>query len=415
VTPEWLDAELVKVTFRIANWGIPGFGKWDPVNRGNPAAATSTPATVDKASGPDSPGVGVHGIEWVLTAEEVAEYDADVFTVEPGGQTVNHQCILVEIDSDSDVDVVTQSVTKNMRFSETSSPFSHQAIISSFGYDLRPGQTEQQFLLRVRTRVLEPEPERKLTNLDLMARDLSGNYAPVPPSGDDTDRTSRVEYIVKGYRITGGTVTLDGTSTAMAVPIGSYGYIVSHDGPVDGWEFSLEGPGVEPLDDQTYLITIPAETKVVVWDTITPIEPPKWRVQLAGGVALPVTGFASLGAGPNALAGVGYFLTDAISIHGVFGFNRLLGDGTAGDLMHASAVARFWRPIDTDLSVFAGVGAGYYFGDALAAGEDGGNLGAGITWSPSRVLELELGVDHHYLRASGAQFSHIHAGLSFRF
>ncbi|MCK4515010.1 MAG: hypothetical protein KAU31_07115, partial [Spirochaetaceae bacterium] len=382
----------------------------------------------------DNPGTCWFGVPWTLDAVEVDEYDDNAFDVYGDGSIiVNHQCIMAEISAAPGVEILTSGVPTNMMFGEAST-YSHQAIIGAFGYDTVPGETEQRFLLRIHTREWsadadddevqeyeEAKPgERAAMEVDPSGRQLAIPYLPqTAPMIIGTDNThSFVEYVVKGYRFTGGTITFSGVESEVVEPVGSYGYVIHHDGLAEGWDFSLEGPGVEQIDETTYVITIPAESSATVIDTITPLEPPRIRAHTFSGIAIPVGTLAgSYGIGPNVIVGGGYYLTPEISLHGLFGYNLLLGTGGGpnGTLMSGSLVGRYHYGLTNTASVFGGLGVGYYFGDALASPGVGVSGGVGCALRLMRLLELEAGLDYHYLPGSGSQYLHGHAGASLRF
>ena len=58
----------------------------------------------------------------------------------------------------------------------------------------------------------------------------------------EADNTiSFIEYIVKGYLYTGKKLIVRGEERELVEPIGSYGHIVRHIGPVEEWDFYIEG------------------------------------------------------------------------------------------------------------------------------------------------------------------------------
>ncbi|MCK5675343.1 MAG: hypothetical protein KAH95_18315 [Spirochaetales bacterium] len=82
--------------------------------------------------------------------------------------------------------------------------------------------------------------------------------------------------------------------------------------------------------------------------------------------------------------------------------------------MSLSINARSHFPLGNNFSCFAGVGGGSYF-DTDSNGETGINAGVGINLRISRYLELEAGVDYHYMIDSVNQYFHGHIGTLIRF
>lgn len=70
----------------------------------------------------------------------------------------------------------------------------------------------------------------------------------------------------------------------------------------------------------------------------------------------------------------------ALSVHALFGYNLLLdsGGGANANLLSATLDGRWYLPLAHRIFSFVSVGAGGYFGDALASPEFGINGGVGL-------------------------------------
>jgi hypothetical protein len=132
----FIQAEGVRATFRIANFGLGSAWSLIPATAGtNPTAAVNIPAATEVATGEATMNIG-----WTLNAAQQGEY------AQPG---TNHQCILVELESEVvGTTFVNRSAWTNMKFTNATSPFFVQAFIGTTGFKLREGMNDYNIQLR---------------------------------------------------------------------------------------------------------------------------------------------------------------------------------------------------------------------------------------------------------------------------
>ena len=422
---ETIPVNDVTVTFKIANWGIPPADNsyWQPI----PATGgTDNPLTEDITASEYTPGSNIFPATEIVPQNHITEAS---FIWKPSltpelviGQT--HQCILVELSTDNEADIVTKSVHRNMNFDALNDGpviFIHPAEISAQGYGLPPqGDQEHKILLRIFTKTWNIDKDEVISiqedNKRGIGRENPYFFETLPFILEADNTITFIEYIVKGYLYTGKKLIVRGEERELVEPIGSYGHIVRHIGPVEEWDFYIEG--AERIDKHTYIITIPPEQTATIIDNVKAIEPPKYRIHISGGAIFPIGTFADdYKIGPNFILGAGYYHNPQYSLHLLFRYNYLYSNASGVDdttLMSLSLNARRHFPLGNNFSFFAGIGGGAYF-DTDSNVETGGNAGAGINFRLSRYMELEAGADYHYMIDSENQYIHGHAGVLFRF
>ncbi|MBJ6764110.1 hypothetical protein JGU66_25330 [Myxococcaceae bacterium JPH2] len=188
------DASGVRATFRIANFGLQTDQSWKPV----PVANNPSPP-----SGVIAKNGGTQTLQipsWILNAQEQADYTGHA-----------HQCILVDLTSGgTPVTFINSSAYRNMDFG-TASVFERTAQLSTRGLPTDPGKK----VTRLR---LDTVKGMKVLNTD-------------GEKGDAAKRVARMTWLFHGYRETGQTVTIRGTSYRLLDSMGSFGYVVDHTTP----------------------------------------------------------------------------------------------------------------------------------------------------------------------------------------
>jgi len=242
-------AEDVSVRFRIANWGIPGPRDWETIQVANPGCPDATSAS-NPTCVQDIPaavggvlGSATFNLNWVVPDADVPQYLAN-----------QHQCVLVELDSLSDTNIVTKSTYRNMDF-VTASKFTRDAKISAFGHAPPPaGAANQKFSLYVTKREWGAAP--KLHASHTVVTDPKASY---------------LTWGAHGYRHVGKNVIITEQSYELVEPVGSFGYVVQHVGAaVEEWQDKLIG--AELVSDNLYRLFIPHEDTVTVTTEIVPKE-----------------------------------------------------------------------------------------------------------------------------------------------
>ena len=386
--------EDIMVRFRMANWGIPGPDDWadipatnlgcpDLTNKSNPTCPQDIFAAIA-----DDPGLSVFTLKWKVADADIPDYQANP-----------HQCILAEIDSWSDANIVTKSVYRNMDFVNASS-FSRSAEISAKGYGPPPeGKTDHEFVLNITTQELE-----------------KNNGIPTRGFVDDKSPVSSLRWAAHGYRYSGRSIIIHGTKYNLVDPVGSFGYIVRHEGLVKEWQHQLVG--AEMIGTNLYKLSIPAEGVRTITTRIEPQEYGRWTISAHSGAAVPTGTFANdFDPGINALLDAGYHFSPQLSVVAFFGYNDFKSKTAGVDdnyWLNLSANVRYYRPWSGPWSVYIGAGPGIYIpqtGDS----EFGANVGLGINYEYSPLLTFEWGADYHTIFDPDIQFVHSHAGVIFRF
>jgi hypothetical protein len=291
-------AGTVKARFQMANWGsVPGVGgTWNDIL---PAPFFSLP----NGTAPD----GNDTISWSCGGTSGNACPA----FNPATQTAD-QCLLVELSkASSQPEIFVQdSARRNMDFVHASM-FERSAQISVAGLTpLAGGGGARDVYIYVKT-----------VNLS-----ESGNAPPVPPPSlpsqsiatnaerqgpPTTTRTTYEQlalllptYEVHVYHDTGKTRPFGSGQVKVLEPQIPFGYLVQHQGSVDGWMTSLSGVGVtlEQIAPNFYHVKVPDNGFVTVHTTINTCG------RLLGIIRCCCDVVGSPGGGPIGLAAVGVIL-----------------------------------------------------------------------------------------------------------
>lgn len=460
VSHEYMVAPGARVTFKIANWGVPSPDTryWTPIvaddiadpsrQTANPTGRQSVPAAT--ALGP---GTWDFMLDWKLNAAQIAQYGPGAVAV--NGLDRRHQCLLAEIDANPSLDpaqavnVVSKSVYRNMDFSAQNpgpEAFSAQAEISaqgleSFIADLKlRNSAERRILLRIFTKdwkssrdtlgtldrkialntkrsplsslAIRPLPVRKPALTERYLSELR------PYIEDAPGTISFIEYIVKAYVYTGRTIRRNDRDFEEVSPIGSYGYVVRHLSSTESWDFHIEG--AQRIDDRTYIITIKTNGTTSITDHMRAIDPPRWSFGLLGGA-----GFGVPSSGTFTAPGGGGVLSASFNM----GLDELDRDyafvaGLGYDCLPGISGGETWNAGSLSLSFKAGfpflirwlrpylsVGAGL-FQDASSDVLFGAALGTGLDIAVSRPVHLRLGAD--FIGTKTTALLHLNMGLIYR-
>jgi hypothetical protein len=209
-----------------------------------------------------------------------------------------------------------------------------------------------------------------------------------------------------------------GKSYEEVAAIGSYGYVVRHLSPTEGWDFRIDG--ARKIDDRTYIITLKKDSTTTITDHVGAIEPPHLSFGLLGG-----TGFGLPSAGNFSPAGGGGAVTASFSL-GLDELNRdyALVAGLGYDYLPGIGGGEAWNAGSLSLSFKAGfpfvfswlrpylsVGGGIFL-DSDSSVQFGAALGTGLEFAISRPIHLHLGAD--FLGSKTEAMIHLNAGLIYR-
>jgi hypothetical protein len=291
-----VDAPQVTATFRIADFGLPAPNNWQvlgfdvcgvsPLPAGCPpshigdsvannpsSTGTDVPAAVSTPTGSCADGTGngcstISAGGWTLGTSNAAFYQYD---------DNQHQCVRADLNSLAGTTTfINNSAWNNFEFSGSASNFRGPAKVSA-DYPVVGTSGQQTFHLKVAATPMNAEGAHKVFA-------SSGRSVLGPAAGTVSNYLS---FIVDGCRLSGGTLKIpkrnsDGRQTRDFVTlqncdsVGSYGYLIRHDGPVDTWNHSLAASGsgvsltVSPTDANSYTLVIPQGKTAEVVTNVNP-------------------------------------------------------------------------------------------------------------------------------------------------
>ena len=294
-TGSLIDAGVIRSQWYIANWGsIPNqptvaSSLWEPV----PPPLTgpgSTPNPGSNASALSNGATGQVTQQWVLEGTFLTEFRS--------GARWKHQCMLCELSGGGHT-FSPASASRNFDV-VAASTFRREAMISV--RDLPDPGTPQRdvYLLVITTNMPErvaqpPRPDPQPPDLSRRVRrgdhdrdgDRNGDgdgEVPIDPyatdlSGIDLIRKLEPTYMVHVFHDSGDTDPETGNK--ILIPQTPFGYAVSHEGELYGWEHALDGPELEQLAPGFYRIKVPTGGEAVISTQIKALErPSSWLERL---------------------------------------------------------------------------------------------------------------------------------------
>ena len=386
-------AQDVRVQFRLANWGIPGPGDWAYIPATNPGCpdlsydSNPTCHMNIPAASSQNPGTERFILKWKVPDLLIPLY-----------QEHDHQCILVELDSLADMNIVTKGVYRNMDF-VTASEFVRSAEISARGYGPPPnGMAEHQFILHVTTQGSKIESLEKEHMI---------------PSPDP--QMAKMTWIAHGYRGLGRFIIIQRHRYSLIDPVGSFGYVVKHLGKVKQWKYKLSG--AQKIGNDLYELNIPRDGASTVVSQIEPVEH-RWSTGVFSGAAFPFGSFRNeYDPGINLLFSAYYQIMQQVSFGAVVGYNDFKSKVQGIDdryWINVSANIRYHIPMKKSWSIYLGAGPGLYIQEA-GDNKFGFNAGLGLNYIFNNLITFEFGTDYHVIFDEDIQFLHSHAGVIFRF
>jgi Zn-dependent metalloprotease len=394
VTLEPVSADDIKVRLRIAHWGASlGSGDdWrvisglqptdivDPPFPEKPAGCTSSftfhtttdeqgclPAQdIPEATGTavPTPGTGRFYYDWILLGDEndgEIKYYKDI---------QRHQCVYVEVSSNSNANILTRSLYRNMNFVEASS-YSDTARISTKGCGIPPnGWSNHDIFLQTRLKTWIVPRDSTKTKARWMQGYLyptekqSYYRAPVSMPNPNVFITKNIasdsyaEYIVDGYYYTGKFVIINNKRFDLLSPLGSFGYIAHHGEAVEEWQTNLQG--LDNGNNGLYNIEISPNNHLDIYPSIESREPYRYILSIHGGVSLPVRTITNThSTGINGAVDFEYRKSSCIFFSSLIGYNQFpaLNSSTADlRITTLSAIIKYRRPFSVLFYGYAGLG-----------------------------------------------------------
>jgi hypothetical protein len=207
--------------------------------------------------------------------------DVDPATHPDGVEAVQeHQCMMVQLNSTTSVQFDTQSQFANMHVAAHASHFEQRAHIDTSGAPNFKGQSGHWIYLVIETRNMlrdipngidSPYSDKLLQRL--FDGDCDGEVC--------NRRTPAFDYVAKYfptaivhvYHPTGLSKKIKGKKVDIYEPQSSYGYYVSHDGKLFGWDVALKG--AKKVAANTYRVWVANDKAVDVTTTVDALEKPR--------------------------------------------------------------------------------------------------------------------------------------------
>ncbi len=455
-----VDAPQVFTTFKIANFGLPSPDEWQPLGfnacqaaanaaaalgqptpsycqsnlpwtsdfpTSNPTAPLDVPAAVSTPTGSCGDGTGNQCTTfaagpWTLQKSNAAYY------IQPENV---HECVRVDLDSKvGTTTFINNSAFNNFFFSATASTFKSFPAFVSANYPKVGNGSQQTFNLKVVRRPIAGSGAQTILS-------RSGRQSAVAIGRD----INYLEFLVKGCRLTGQTLTMpvrDASSQTSrktltfqnCESVGSYGYLISHEGPVDTWNYILGASGTDVSMTQSqniadlYTLMIPQGQHAQIVATVSPTSgtppPPsagKFAVILDLGANFPQGSFSgSFNNGFSLNSGLEYIAASHLSVEGIFGYHHFSAkSGSSGDVYQFSADAKVYLTTGA-IRPFINGGIGGY---AFSPGSTyfGGNMGGGVLFTWSSHWGVQGSYNFHAVNtpSSATQFSTLQGGLRYVF
>jgi hypothetical protein len=238
----------------------------------------------------------------------------------------------------------------------------------------------------------------------------------VPPEEKETARGARYVWVASGFLAGDDSVIIRGTRYPRFQPIGSFGYQVRHDGPVEQWVYGIAG--AKRIGDNLFVLEVPPGRAAQLTTTVTPSElalTPQLSFHVGSDV--PLGGFASnIGPGPCFVLDAGCRFMPNLTGLLLAGASLFMSSPTTLGTywLNANAVLRGDLPLGGSTYLYADLGAGIYLPKGGPI-EPGGNFGLGADWRLSRHLTLELGSEAHATLTSATVFVQATFGAIWRF
>ena len=429
-----IPAGSIQADFRIANWG--SMPDWNAVPNQN-SLWELIPDDGDAGNipnGQDAPSTGVindgskanagNRIEtnWTLTAAQRAPFLSNDKRL--------HQCMLVELQGPG-LRFCPQSVYRNMDFVDASL-FQRTAELSIRGISPVPSiGPERDVFLYVETLNMPEQVKPGGGEVD----NAGGTVPRVENEFGATDvrrlTPDQLDAFMPTYRVhvyhdTGSRLQMDGEDCKVLKPQGSFGYYVSHEGELEGWRHSLDGPSLEQLAPNFYKIPVREGGAVLIDTEIEALEPGRgmggagtsgrWSFSIHLGWNEPVGDAGDFfGQGPAAGLDFEYLLTSDWAFELFAGWDQFDGPGDfEPDVTHLSLNAKRYVPVASDVNWFFGLGFGTY--DFSPGGsEDGFNACTGAQFNLRPEWALEATLKYHSVSSGDFEFLELLGGFRYRF
>ncbi len=418
----------IKVTYKVARWGIPP----EDTEAEDPGCAigmsdslcwrtigTSSP---DTARLPDAPGSETKfTVTWELLDGDRAAYSAE-----------RHQCIAATMSSTTPgVVFKNDSVRRNMNFGPASI-FEQSASISGKGYGpATEANGRHRFIVATKSKLeryqkkgggfVDKDELEKTQSLSSVYSGTNLSYVAAPimqlPGNISTkNEVEAMTWTANGYRLKSKSLQLGERQYRFADYVGGFGYVISHDSLAAEWSSRFSGESLVATADPNIFVTdIPPGGESVVHTTIE-AEDHLWAVNLRAGNADPAGSYGNAYDSDTSLQlGLEYIFNSNYSVEGILGFQNFSGKGSAPDeeVTQIAINGRYYFNT-TSPRYYLTAGLGYYDMDVQGSAM-GLNAGVGLDYQLSRRLSLEAAYNYHDLDESNPSpiYSTLQIGLRY--
>jgi hypothetical protein len=380
----FLDAGNVSVNFRSADWGIAGANPgpdWRKLDEQftpekgfvNPAK----PKTVPMADNETKPGTATF------------EFRGNIGPALPAGMTTaERRCLYAELLAQPGTYFREPGVYRNMVLS-TAPALEESAVLSVRGFGPPPGgRTAHAYMLRT---------ERKSWLVRNTVNPFAGQeIRSTEAVGDEnkSDINSYLEWTFHGSLLTGETVTVRGEAFEIALPTGSFGYRLRRPAEVRSWNEYITN--ARRLDENTYLLDIPADQTVQIKAGYRTDESTGLYLAARAGAAIPMSLYAgNYSVGPSPSLEFGIKATQMFSFFLGVGYNFLVepSGGNGFNMFFALLDVRIAMEFNPVFYMYLQGGLFGYTPD-FAFFDLGVNFGLSGGFVISRSLSLEAGVTY---------------------
>jgi len=395
-----INAGVLMATFRIANWGSQ-VGDETASSWVAPTPLTNVPDTVGVAQHPGPPNPDPKGnitASWTLDTAWKCRFTGKNGVVGSGGviivpgdpscpnadpELLLHQCILVDLTGPG-VNFLNNSAFRNMDFVQAST-FEREAEISVVGLSNLAGGRREVYLyvstinMPGFTNQSTSDPRRRAGPITLAAV-----AQPTPSTG------AIPMMVVHAYHDSGVEIETDRGTRRLLIPQTSFGYVVEHEGELEGWVTRTVGAERIPGSNKKFKVAVPNNGGVRIQNVIEAVEPKQFGVGVHLGPAIPHNEFDDThDVGFSAGVDFEYRFAPRYAAVGSFIWTRF-GDTGASSETKVRRLSANVRAYFADLRFrpFATAGVGAYMFDP-GQSRAGMNVGGGIQVLITHTLAVE--------------------------
>jgi len=425
----------VSVTFRLADFGIPGI---DPSLGGSglfPPLGSPVPSGCDPTKAPFTQCAGIANnptAQGPINASSTATFNSTTWQLNYKQSCFfkfnSHQCVQVVMDSnDPSTRFLNRSVEENLNFVHAST-FKQSALINGSQGNI-PSPTR--FLLSLDTDEdgpigSAPPPNRgqpggnnprASAGASQVPRFRDQNLAAIGRQQLGAGITNMYQWIARGYVYTGTKLIINGTQYEYVRRAGDFGYVAGHTGIITGWSSSLQGTDIKQVTPFLYTAVVSPGTTSTVTTTISAKTLSKFAAFLDVGANFPQGSFSnSFSPGFSLNGGLEYIAASHLSVEGIFGYHFAPAKTSGNINIYQYSVNAKAYLTTGNIRPFVNAGIGGY---TLSPGSTyfGGNVGGGLLYNLTLHWGLQGSYNFHVVdtQSSSTKFSTAQVGLRYVF